>query len=110
MRKQLTSYRKSWPANLLQVSNLTFDPGFKVDWGHHTKMAIYLLYICPWNCVSFPSSSQKFLHLTTSHGLFILLTTEVVPKIFPNPNVVAHLVVPAGWGSCLPRLAIFSDT
>ena len=32
---------------------------------------------------------------------------EVVPKIFPNLNVVGHLAVPAGWGSCLPRLAIF---
>ena len=28
-------------------------------------------------------------------------------KIFPNFNVV-HLVVPVGWGSCLPRLAIFN--
>ena len=28
-------------------------------------------------------------------------------KIFPNLNVVGHLAVPAGWGSCLPRLAIF---
>ena len=35
------------------------------------------------------------------------LTTEVVPMIFPNLNVVDHLAVPAGWGSCLPRLAIF---
>ena len=32
---------------------------------------------------------------------------EVVPKIFPNLNVVCHLAVPTGWGSCLPRLAIF---
>ena len=37
----------------------------------------------------------------------MLLITEVVPKISPNLNVVRHLVVPAGWGSCLPRLAIF---
>ena len=30
----------------------------------------------------------------------ILLTTEVVPKICPNDlNVVANIVVPAGWGS-----------
>ena len=35
--------------------------------------------------------------------------TEVVPKIFPNLNVVGHLAVPAGWGSCLPRLAIFTS-
>ena len=34
-------------------------------------------------------------------------TIEVVPKIFPNLNVVCHLAVPAGWGSCLSRLAIF---
>ena len=27
--------------------------------------------------------------------------------IFPNLNVVSHLAVPAGSGSCLPRLAIF---
>ena len=37
----------------------------------------------------------------------MLLITEVVPKMFPNLNVVGHLVVPAGWDSCLPRLAIF---
>ena len=43
----------------------------------------------------------------TSCGFSILLTTEVVPKIFPNLNVVGHLVVPAGWGSCMLRLAIF---
>ena len=34
--------------------------------------------------------------------MFCLLhTTEVVPKIFPNLSVVAHSVVPVGWGSCL---------
>ena len=38
----------------------------------------------------------------------LLLTTEVVPKFFPNLNVVGHLAVPARWGSCLPRLAIFN--
>ena len=43
----------------------------------------------------------------TSCGFSILLTTKVVPKIFPNLNVVGHLAVPAGWGSCLLRLAIF---
>ena len=41
-------------------------------------------------------------------GFSILLTTEVVPKIFPNLNVVGHLAVPVGWGSCLLRLAIFN--
>ena len=35
-----------------------------------------------------------------------VLTSEVVPEIFPNLNVVANLVVPAGWNSCLPRLMI----
>ena len=47
------------------------------------------------------------LHLTTCCGFSILLTTEVVPKIFKNLNVIAHLVVPAGWGTYLPRMAIF---
>ena len=37
----------------------------------------------------------------------MLLTTEVVPKIFPILNVIGHLAVPVGWGSCLLRLAIF---
>ena len=37
-------------------------------------------------------------------GFFIHLTTEVVPEIFPNLNVVGHLAVPVGWGSCLLRL------
>ena len=32
---------------------------------------------------------------------------DVVPKIFPYLNVIAHLPVPVGCGSCLPRLAIF---
>ena len=32
---------------------------------------------------------------------------DVVPKIFPYLNVIGHLPVPAGWGSCLLRLAIF---
>ena len=40
-------------------------------------------------------------------GFLILLKTDVVGKIFPNLNVVCHLVVPAGWDSCLARLAIF---
>ena len=33
---------------------------------------------------------------------------DVVPKIFPYLNVIGHLPVPAGWGSCLPRLTIFN--
>ena len=43
--------KKSFPVNLLQVSNLTSEPYFKVKWGHHSKMVIYLsftLYIGPW--------------------------------------------------------------
>ena len=40
--------KKSWPMDLLQVSNLSFDPCFKVKWGHHTKMAIYISSIGPW--------------------------------------------------------------
>ena len=30
-------------------------------------------------------------------------------KLYLNLNVAAHLVIPAVWGSCLPRLAIFDD-
>ena len=37
------------------------------------------------------------------------LLLNILPKIFPNLNVVGHLAVPAGWGSCLPRLAIFKN-
>ena len=43
----------------------------------------------------------------TSCWFCILFTTEAVPKIFPKLNVVAHLVVPVGWGLCLKRLYIF---
>ena len=46
-------------------------------------------------------------YLTTFGEFCILLTIEVAPKIFPNLNVVAHLVVPVGWGYWLQRLAIF---
>ena len=39
------------------VSNLTFDPCFKVKWDHHAKKALYLPY--NWNeimgCESFAS-------------------------------------------------------
>ena len=42
----------------------------------------------------------------TFENICILLTTEVVPKIFPILNVVAHLVIPVGWDSCLLMLAI----
>ena len=42
------NFWKSWPANLLQVSDLTFDPCFKVECDHQTKTAIYLLYIGLW--------------------------------------------------------------
>ena len=51
----------------------------------------------------------KFQIYLSSRGFTVLLTTEVVPKIFSNLNVVCHLGVPAGWGSCLPRMAIFFD-
>ena len=40
---------------------------------------------------------ESILQLTTFCGFCILLTTEVVPEIFPNLNVGAHLVVPVGW-------------
>ena len=43
----------------------------------------------------------------TSCGFSILLTTEVVPKIFQNLNVFGDLAVPAVGGFCLLRLAFF---
>ena len=50
---------------------------------------------------------ESFVQCRRSGGFSVLLTTDV-PKISPNLNVVGHLAVPAGWGSCLLRLAIFS--
>ena len=47
--------------------------------------------------------------MTTSCGFCILLTTEGVLYIFPSFSVVPHLVVPAGWDSGLPMLAIFIE-
>ena len=35
-----TICRKSRNGNISQVLNLTFDPCFKVKWGHHTKTAL----------------------------------------------------------------------
>ena len=46
----------------------------------------------------------------TSDILWILYNSynlSFFHMIFPNLNVVEHLVLPAGWGSCLPMLAIF---
>ena len=39
-----TTCRKSWPGNLFQVLNLSFDSCFKVKWGHHTKMSLFHPY------------------------------------------------------------------
>ena len=35
------------------------------------------------------------------------LVGSVYFSIFLDFNVVTHLVVPAGWGFCLPRLSIY---
>ena len=37
----------------------------------------------------------------------VMGSENFVPKIFQNLNIFAHLVVTAGWGSYLPKLAIF---
>ena len=42
-----TTCKKSWPGNLSQVLNLTFDPCFKVKWGHLTTKALYLSLCYP---------------------------------------------------------------
>ena len=36
---------KSWPGNHLQVWNLTFDPCFKVNLGHHASKRRYISLI-----------------------------------------------------------------
>ena len=41
--------------------------------------------------------SPQPLQMTTFCGFCILLTTEVVTKIFLNLNAVNHLVVPVGF-------------
>ena len=41
---------KSWPGNLSQVLNFTFGPCFKVKWGHHTNMSLFLPY---YRCYGF---------------------------------------------------------
>ena len=46
-RNVKTTYRKSWPVNLLQVPNLTFDPCFKFKWGNRTFKRPYIsIIIC----------------------------------------------------------------
>ena len=50
---------------------------------------------------------MKFLHRTTSYVFCIPHTTETVPEIFLNLNVVAHSVLLVGWGLSLLRLATF---
>ena len=40
-------------------------------------------------------------------GSLYFLQQKLFLRFSPNLNVVGHLAVPAGWGSCLPRLAIF---
>ena len=91
----------------MQVPNLTFDPIFKVMSGHYAYIPYnWFLGIKIWKQFV-RNHGLSILHLTPFCDFCILLATEVVPKIFPNLNVVAHLVIPAGWGSCPPRLAIF---
>ena len=84
---------------------------FNARWEIHTAVVVFYL---PCNCFfSFKfwklqvRNDSLWIFCRTSCGFSILLTTEVVPKIFLNLNVVGHLAVPVGWGSCLPRLAIF---
>ena len=75
-----------------------------IYWSLSVELASKMNEIC-----HFPPSytTGKFLQHRSSRGFCILLTTEGVRKIFSYLSVVAHLVLPAVWGSCLPRLAIF---
>ena len=43
----LKTSRKSWPVNRLQVSDLIFDPGFKVKYHNHAEEALYFPFIRP---------------------------------------------------------------
>ena len=54
-----TTCRKSWPRNLFQVLNLSFDPCFKVKWGHHTKMSYSPLLLVLW-LQNIKTDHQKF--------------------------------------------------
>ena len=74
-----------------------FSPNFQDMFVPRGSRADYVLGVSGGNCC----------HAMASRGFSVLLTTEVVSKIFSNLNVVCHLAVPAGWGSCLPRLTIF---
>ena len=58
-------------------------------------------------CKFFRFNYMKVFNLTISCVFCILLPTEVFPKIFPNLNGVAHLVVPVGCDACQVRLAMF---
>ena len=40
-QNEKTTCRKSWSVKLLQVSNLTFDPCFKVMWRYYIKKLLY---------------------------------------------------------------------
>ena len=59
--------------NILQdlVSNLTFDPCFKVQWGHHTKKAMYLLSIGPWARNLFPFLLNSLWEVTITAGVLL---------------------------------------
>ena len=70
VRNVKTTDWKSWPANLMQVTNFTFDPCFKVKFGHHAKKASYLPHIgpraskCENHFKSWPANLLKVLNLT----------------------------------------------
>ena len=54
------TYKKSCPVNRLQVSNLNFDPCFKVQLCHNIEKAFISLIMAPWvlNPVSFSDYLQ----------------------------------------------------
>ena len=75
----------------------------------HTHITLTLLEIHrPATILTWPYIYDILvLHWTASRGFCILLTTEFVPKIFPNLNV-PHLVIPVGSGSCQLSLAVLT--
>ena len=59
-----TTCRKSWPGNLFQVLNLTFDPCFKVKWGRHTKMSFFFSLIIGAMALEYKDRPSKVLTFT----------------------------------------------
>ena len=75
-----TTCRKSWPGNLFQVLNLTFDPCFKVKWGRHIKTSLFLSYF--W-CYGFRLYRQTMKNIGCGREIVNAFHTRVCLCIRP---------------------------